>query len=89
MIKGSKNILPAIRSILVSVRIMNVRKINYQVIDRNILLNEAFALRWWRLGLPYTGTLCRMQTSLRILSTNFIHSRILIMEFLMSEPLIT
>lgn len=57
MIKSSKNIiLQAMRSILVSAGVMNIRKKNKlpSNIDRDMILNEAYARRAWRLGLLFT-----------------------------------
>jgi hypothetical protein len=57
MIKSSKNIiLWAMRSLLVSAGIMNIRKKNKlpSNVDRDMVLNEAYAHRAWRLGLLFT-----------------------------------
>lgn len=62
MTKSSKNIiLLAMRSILVSAGTMNIRKKNKlpSNVDRDMVLNEAYALRAWRLGLLYTDRSCR------------------------------
>ena len=57
VIKSSKNIiLQAMRSILVSADVMNIRKKNKlpSNVDRDMILNEAYARRAWRLGLLFT-----------------------------------